>query len=241
MLSPRTTSTSGTVGTGARKCRPITRSGRFVRAAISVTERAEVLEARMSSGGHTRSSSWKMAAFSSRSSGTASITSCDASRAARSSTGFTRAWIAFFSDAVRRHFAMSRSSASPTHSRACPRQLGRAVVQEDVEAGGGAGDRDALPHGAAAHDADAADVHAVAARRDGGRGHELAAEPAHGAELVVARGDEPLQRERRAARGAGGRGRRRRRGTARPSRCGRLPAARARSRPRGRRRRGRGR
>ena len=71
----------------------MTRSGRFVRAAISVTERAEVLVARMSSGGQTRSSSWKIAAFSSRSSGTASITIWAASRAPRSSTVRMRARI----------------------------------------------------------------------------------------------------------------------------------------------------
>ena len=110
--SPRTTSTRGTFGTGWRKCRPITRSGRFVRVAISVTESEEVLVARMSSGGHSWSSLWKIEALRSRSSYTASITNCAASRPAMSSTVVTRLRMAFFSDSVRRHFAMSRSSDS---------------------------------------------------------------------------------------------------------------------------------
>ena len=46
----------------------MTRSGRFVRVAISVTESEDVFVARMSSGGQTWSSFWKIEALSSRSS-----------------------------------------------------------------------------------------------------------------------------------------------------------------------------
>ena len=47
VVRPRTTSTSFISGTGLKKCRPPNRSGRFVRAASSVTQSDEVLEARI--------------------------------------------------------------------------------------------------------------------------------------------------------------------------------------------------
>ena len=114
--SPRTTSTSGTCGTGWRKCRPITRSERRVRAAISVTESDEVFVARMSSGGQTWSSLWKIEVLQlevlhhaldddvRRLEGPEVVHRPDAAEDA------------LFSDSVRRHFAMSLSRAWPISS-----------------------------------------------------------------------------------------------------------------------------
>ena len=72
-------------GAGLKKCTPTTRDGRAVATEISVTDSAEVFVARIVSGGQMASSRWKTDRLSSRSSGTASITS---SAAARSSSGW---------------------------------------------------------------------------------------------------------------------------------------------------------
>ena len=74
MSSAWTISTSGISGAGLKKCMPTTRSGRVVAAAISVTESAEVLVARIASGRQIRSSSAKSARLGSSSSTIASIT-----------------------------------------------------------------------------------------------------------------------------------------------------------------------
>ncbi len=50
----RTTSTSFSTGAGLKKCIPTTRSGRPVTSAISVTESADVLVARIASGASRR-------------------------------------------------------------------------------------------------------------------------------------------------------------------------------------------
>ncbi len=70
----RTTSTSFNTGAGLKKCMPTTRSGRPVTSAISVTESADVLVARIASGSSTESSSLKTAPLVAMSSMTASIT-----------------------------------------------------------------------------------------------------------------------------------------------------------------------
>ena len=69
-----TTSTSGMIGAGLKKCMPMTRFGRWVATEISVTDSEEVLVARIASGLQTRSSSAKICCLRSRCSGTASIT-----------------------------------------------------------------------------------------------------------------------------------------------------------------------
>ena len=170
---------------GARKCRPITRSGRCVRAAISVTESAEVLVARMSSGGQTRSSSWKIAGLQLQVVGhgldhdlrrlqrRAARPRCGCGPGSPSSpTRCAATWRC-------RGRGVSRDRAE----RARGRRLRRALVQQHVEAGRGAGDGDALPHGA----------RRPRCRRCGRsrsrrrRRRNSRPEPAHAAELLVAR------------------------------------------------------
>jgi hypothetical protein len=70
-----TISTRPMTGTGLKKWRPITRSGRVVAAAMRVIGIEEVLEARIESAGATVSRSAKICFFSSSSSLAASITS----------------------------------------------------------------------------------------------------------------------------------------------------------------------
>ena len=71
----RTTSTSFMTGAGLKKCIPMTLLGRAVATESSVTERLEVLVARMVSGGQISSSLAKTSVLSSMRSGTASMTS----------------------------------------------------------------------------------------------------------------------------------------------------------------------
>src|SRR5436190_3431303 len=66
--SPGTISTSGTTSGGLVGCATTQRSGRSVSRAISLIGRADVLEARIASGGASRSSSAKSARFAARSS-----------------------------------------------------------------------------------------------------------------------------------------------------------------------------
>ncbi len=80
----RTTSTSFMVCTGLKKCRPSTRSGRAVAAAIRVTESAVVPVASTVLSGQIRSSSAKTSRFSSSCSGTSSITRSAAAAAVSS-------------------------------------------------------------------------------------------------------------------------------------------------------------
>ncbi len=82
----RTTSTSCITGTGLKKCRPTTRSGRLVAAAMSTIVSELVLLAKIVSGPHSRSSSRKSSCFRSRSSVTASITMSASPRSASSVT-----------------------------------------------------------------------------------------------------------------------------------------------------------
>ena len=61
-------------GAGLKKCRPMTRDGRVVAAAIAATDSALVLVARMAVGGAARSSARKIARLAARSSIAASMT-----------------------------------------------------------------------------------------------------------------------------------------------------------------------
>src|SRR3954451_10027441 len=76
----RTTSTSFITGAGLKKCIPMTLPGRPVVTDSSVTDRLEVLVARMVSGGQTLSSAEKTSALSSIRSGIASTTSSATAR-----------------------------------------------------------------------------------------------------------------------------------------------------------------
>ncbi len=80
----RTTSTSSITGAGLKKCRPTTRSGRVVAAAIRVTDSAVVPVASTVSGGQSRSSSANSSRLSSSRSGISSITSPARAAAPRS-------------------------------------------------------------------------------------------------------------------------------------------------------------
>ena len=78
-----TSSTSGSTGTGLKKCMPMTRWGWGVTAASFMIGIDDVLLASRASGRTTLPSAWKMATFSASSSTTASITR---SRSASSAT-----------------------------------------------------------------------------------------------------------------------------------------------------------
>ena len=130
------------------------RSGRFVRAAISLTDRAEVLVARMSSGGQTRSSSWKIAVFElqvvghgldhelGRLQGPEGVHGADA--------GQDRLLLRLRAPPLGDVVVEALDDLG--HGRL--RRLRRALADQHVEAGGRAGDGDALPHRARAHDPD---------------------------------------------------------------------------------------
>ena len=86
----RMTSTNFSTGAGLKKCRPTTRRGLCVATEISVTERLDVLVARMASDVTMESSLPKISRLRSRCSGTASTTR---SRSARSSSAvLKRTW-----------------------------------------------------------------------------------------------------------------------------------------------------
>ncbi|CFE39416.1 Uncharacterised protein [Mycobacterium tuberculosis] len=85
MTSVRTNSTSGSTGTGLKKCRPRTRCGCLVAAATFMIGMLEVFDASTASGSvTTRSSSAKISDLTASSSTTASITSCLSDRSLRS-------------------------------------------------------------------------------------------------------------------------------------------------------------
>ena len=76
----RTTSTSGSTGTGLKKCRPSTRSGREVPAPSFMIGTDEVFEARNSASGSTLSSRWNSSRFAGSFSMIASIAASEPSR-----------------------------------------------------------------------------------------------------------------------------------------------------------------
>src|SRR6516162_2868114 len=85
VTSVHTNSTSGSTGTGLKKCRPSTRCGFLVAAAIFMIGMLEVLDASTASGSvTTRSSSAKICALTASSSRMASITSCRSARSFKS-------------------------------------------------------------------------------------------------------------------------------------------------------------
>ena len=81
---PRTTSTSDIIGTGLKKCIPITRSGRLVAAASVEIGIDDVFDARTASGGSVSSARRKTSSLTAASSITASTIR---SAGTRSSTG----------------------------------------------------------------------------------------------------------------------------------------------------------
>src|SRR5581483_11647879 len=105
---PRITSTSLRIGTGLKKCMPMTRSGRAVAAASVEIGIEEVFEARIASGGSTASARRNTSAFTVGSSTTASIIR---SAATRSSTVVMRASVA--SASASRRSRLLRTAARP--------------------------------------------------------------------------------------------------------------------------------
>ena len=114
-----TTSTRAIKGTGLKKCRPMTRSGRRVAAAQAATESELVLVARTTSAAATASRPAKTRSLTASSSTAASMTT-SASRAVatRSSTSTRLAIAASRASAVMRALATQRSRPSRTRSRA---------------------------------------------------------------------------------------------------------------------------
>jgi len=91
VLSVVTSSTSGSTGTGLKKCMPITRSGFAVATAIFMIGMEEVLEASTASGSVTTlSSSLKIEVFTFSSSTTASTTSWRSAKSPRSEVNRSR-------------------------------------------------------------------------------------------------------------------------------------------------------
>ena len=82
VMIERTTSTSGSTGTGLKKCRPITRPGWEVSAPSFMIGTDEVFEARNCASGSVASSRLKTSRFRSSSSITASIAASAPSRSA---------------------------------------------------------------------------------------------------------------------------------------------------------------
>ena len=97
---PRMISMSFITGAGLKKCMPMTFSGRFVAAAISVIDSDEVLEARMVSGLQIASSWEKTFFFRSMLSMVASITIAQSAARAKSVVPDSLARISVFSVAV---------------------------------------------------------------------------------------------------------------------------------------------
>ena len=86
MPSCRTSSSNFMIGTGLKKCIPITLPTLSVTLAISEILMLEVLLARMACGGANRSKSLKICCFKASTSGTASITSSTPSNALANSS-----------------------------------------------------------------------------------------------------------------------------------------------------------
>ena len=92
VMTVRMTSTNCCTGAGLKKCMPTTRLGFDVATAISVTGSEEVFVARTASGETTASTLPSSSFLRSRCSGTASTTSWQCARSARSLVKVTRAW-----------------------------------------------------------------------------------------------------------------------------------------------------
>lgn len=112
-------STSGSTGTGLKKCKPSTRLGFLVAAAIFMIGMLEVLDASTASGGSVMSSSScaKILPLTASSSTTASITSWRSDSSASSVVNVSRASVASRSASESLPLLVARSSEEVTRSR----------------------------------------------------------------------------------------------------------------------------
>ena len=159
----RTISTSFIFGTGLKKCMPsTTRPGRFVAAAISVMERAEVFVASTTCSRHSSSSRAKMRSLRPMSSGTASITkSAPATAASKSAVAPTRARAASFAAGASLPRATPSSRSLRIRFRARSRAPADIVVEEGAEAAERRGVGDAAAHLTRADDGDGLEPQAL--------------------------------------------------------------------------------
>jgi hypothetical protein len=154
--SPSMTSTIFISGTGLKKWKPATRSGRLQAAAIDVTESDEVLVARMQSAAMMSSNCWNSDFLTSRFSTMAStMTWADASSSSRATTSS-------FADAassggLRRNLSLVGQLAEGAGHRVARIGGGavQGVEQQHADAGLGGDLGDAAAHGTGADDADA--------------------------------------------------------------------------------------
>ena len=116
VFNPRTISTRGILGTGFKKCIPITLSGRCVTSAISVILRADVFVTKIVSLSHISSIFLKRFCFATRFSVIASITRSPYTELSISLVTVVRERIAFFSDSVIVHRSISASILSSSFS-----------------------------------------------------------------------------------------------------------------------------
>ena len=110
---------------GRQKCMPTTRSWRAQPAAISVTDRVEVLDAKIACGAHTPSSAAIRSRFTARSSNTASITRSHPASASSPVAGVRRAIAAALSSAL----SLPRSTDLPKKPSVCARARSSASAQ----------------------------------------------------------------------------------------------------------------
>ena len=96
----RITSTSFWTGAGLKKCMPTTWAGRVVATEISVTDKDEVLVARIACGARILSRVASVACLRSRCSGMASTTSSTSARSSSDVVNVIRSKIASFSSSV---------------------------------------------------------------------------------------------------------------------------------------------
>jgi len=115
----RTTSTSFMTGTGLKKCKPSTRSGRWVAAASSTMVSDEVLLAMRAAGAKSTSSSANSAFFTARSSVAASITRSHPARSATRVVPCRRACVASMSAGVSFPFSIARDKFLAIAPRPC--------------------------------------------------------------------------------------------------------------------------
>ncbi len=141
------------MGTGLKKCMPITRSGRPVAAASDVIGIEEVFEARMPAAGKSSSARRNTSSFTAAFSTTAStIRSAGTSSADGRDSG--------------EHLVGRRPALLGEPGKALPHGLeaalgraGRSVMKRDTPAGGGDDLRDPGAHLAGSHDEDVRELH----------------------------------------------------------------------------------
>jgi hypothetical protein len=148
------TSTIFISGTGLKKWKPPTRSGRLQAAAIDVTESEEVLVARMQSAAMMSSNCWNSDFLTSRFSTMAStMTWADASSSSRATTSS----LGRRGGGLRRDLALVGQPGQGAGHRVARIGGGavQGVEQQHADAGLGGDLGDAAAHGAGADDADA--------------------------------------------------------------------------------------